>query len=50
VPGQLTAGQVRLRPDHKLAIVREMGLKERLRLARDTVENLNRIAAQAEAA
>ena len=43
-------GTVRLRPDHKLAIVREMALKERLRLARETVENLNRIAAQAEAA
>jgi transcription-repair coupling factor (superfamily II helicase) len=43
-------GTVRLRPDHKLAIVREMGVAERLRLARETVENLNRIAAQAEAA
>jgi transcription-repair coupling factor (superfamily II helicase) len=43
-------GAVRLRPDHKLAIVREMGVAERLRLARETVENLNRIAAQAEAA
>jgi transcription-repair coupling factor (superfamily II helicase) len=44
------AGQVRLRPDHKLAIAREMTVAERVRLARDTVEKLNQIAAQAKAA
>lgn len=41
---------VRLRPDHKLAIVREMGVQERLRLAREMVGSLNQIAAQAKAA
>jgi transcription-repair coupling factor (superfamily II helicase) len=44
------AGQVRLRPDHKLAMAREMSVAERVRLARDTVEKLNQIAAQAKAA
>jgi transcription-repair coupling factor (superfamily II helicase) len=43
-------GTVRLRPDHKLAIVREMGVQERLRLAREMVGSLNQIAAQAKAA
>ena len=43
-------GVVRLRPDHKLAIAREMTVAERLRWARDVVEALNRIAAQAKAA
>ncbi len=43
-------GAVRLRPDHKLAIVREMAVQERLRLARETVSSLNQIAAQAKAA
>ncbi len=43
-------GTIRLRPDHKLAIVRDMTLKERVRTARDVVGNLNRIAGQAKAA
>ena len=43
-------GIIRLRPDHKLAIVRDMSLQERVRTARDVVANLNRIAAQAKAA
>ncbi len=43
-------GVVRLRPDHKLAIAREMTVAERLRWAREVVEALNRIAAQAKAA
>ncbi len=43
-------GLVKLRPDHKLAIVRDMSVAERMRTARDVVGNLNRIAAQAKAA
>ena len=43
-------GAIRLRPDHKLAIVREMSVHERVRVARDVVANLNRLAAQAKAA
>ncbi|HEX3351113.1 MAG TPA: transcription-repair coupling factor [Acetobacteraceae bacterium] len=43
-------GQVRLRPDHKLAIARDMGMDERVRVAREMVANLNRLALQAEAA
>ncbi len=43
-------GIVRLRPDHKLAIVRDMNLAERVRMARDVVGNLNRIAAEGQAA
>ncbi|HEX4261929.1 MAG TPA: transcription-repair coupling factor [Acetobacteraceae bacterium] len=44
-----TAG-MRLRPDHKLAIVREMDVAQRIRLARDVLGSLNRLAQQAEAA
>jgi transcription-repair coupling factor (superfamily II helicase) len=43
-------GAIRLRPDHKLAIVREMSVGERMTLAREIVESLNRIAHQAAAA
>ncbi|HEY0420522.1 MAG TPA: transcription-repair coupling factor, partial [Acetobacteraceae bacterium] len=43
-------GTVKLRPDHKLAIVRDMNVTERLRVASDVVANLNRIVAQAKAA
>jgi transcription-repair coupling factor (superfamily II helicase) len=43
-------GTIKLRPDHKLAVVREMNVAERLRWARDTVQALNRIALQAKAA
>ncbi|MBV9786073.1 MAG: transcription-repair coupling factor [Acidisphaera sp.] len=44
------AGQIRLRPDHKLAITREMDLATRLRTARDVLGNLNRMVQQAAAA
>ncbi len=40
-------GTIRLRPDHKLSVVREMGVAERMSLGRDVLSNLNRIAAQA---
>jgi len=43
-------GTVRLRPDHKLAIAREMGVAERLRMARDVLGSLNRMLRQAKAA
>ena len=43
-------GLVRLRPDHKLAVSREMDVAERVRLARDTLGSLARIADQAKAA
>ncbi len=43
-------GLIRLRPDHKLAIVREMNLPERMRIARDVTANLNRLVQQAQAA
>ncbi len=41
---------IRLRPDHKLAVTREMDVAERLKLAREVLGSLNRIAAQAKAA
>ncbi len=43
-------GLVRLRPDHKLAIAREMDVATRLRFARDTVAALAGIVGQAKAA
>ncbi|HUB11861.1 MAG TPA: TRCF domain-containing protein, partial [Acetobacteraceae bacterium] len=43
-------GLVRLRPDHKLAITREMDVATRLRFARDTLGALVGIAGQAKAA
>jgi transcription-repair coupling factor (superfamily II helicase) len=43
-------GLVRLRPDHKLAIARDMDVATRLRFARDTLANLGKIAGQAKAA
>ena len=43
-------GAVRLRPDHKLAIAREMAVEERIKTARETLRSLNRIVAQAQAA
>jgi len=43
-------GTIRLRPDHKLAIVRDMGVAERLRTAREVVQSLLRIANQAKSA
>ena len=47
---QSKGGLIRLRPDHKLAIVREMNLAERMKLARDVAANLNRLVQQAKAA
>ncbi len=43
-------GLVRLRPDHKLAIAREMDVGARIRTARDLLSSLVRIANQAKAA
>ena len=43
-------GEMRLRPDQKLAIVREMTTAQRIRIAREVVRNLNRLSAEAEAA
>ena len=43
-------GLVRLRPDHKLAVAREMDVTTRLRTARDLLGSLARIADQAKAA
>jgi transcription-repair coupling factor (superfamily II helicase) len=43
-------GTIRLRPDHKLAIVREMDVSARLKTAREVLQNLTRIAQQAKAA
>ncbi len=37
-------GAIRLRPDHKLALIGDMGVAVRLKTARDLVGNLNRIA------
>ncbi|MBV9654792.1 MAG: transcription-repair coupling factor [Acetobacteraceae bacterium] len=43
-------GLVKLRPDHKLAIVREMDVATRVRMARDTLGSLTRMVEQAKAA
>jgi transcription-repair coupling factor (superfamily II helicase) len=43
-------GLIRLRPDHKLAITRDMTVPERMRMARDVAANLNRLVQQAKAA
>ncbi len=43
-------GLVRLRPDHKLAIARDMDVATRLKFARDTLRSLDQIARQAKAA
>jgi transcription-repair coupling factor (superfamily II helicase) len=44
-------GEMRLRPDHKLALVREMTHAQRIRIAREVAGNLNRLAEEgAEAA
>jgi len=43
-------GLVRLRPDHKLAISRDMDVATRLKFARDTLGALDQIARQAKAA
>jgi transcription-repair coupling factor (superfamily II helicase) len=44
------AGMIRLRPDHKLAISREMDVAARLKFARDTLGALEQIQRQAKAA
>ncbi len=44
------AGLLRLRPDHKLVLAREMDVQARLAAARDIVANLQRIIDQAKAA
>jgi transcription-repair coupling factor (superfamily II helicase) len=43
-------GLVRLRPDHKLAISRDMDVVTRLKFARDTLKSLDQIVRQAKAA
>jgi len=43
-------GLVKLRPDHKLAMVREMDLKTRVRAAKDMLAALAKVARQAQAA
>ncbi|HYZ22612.1 MAG TPA: transcription-repair coupling factor [Rhodopila sp.] len=43
-------GMVRLRPDHKLAISRDMDVATRLKFARDTLRALDKIASEAKAA
>ncbi len=48
--GGKLGGQVRLRPDHKLAIVRDMDLATRLRNAREVLDSLGRIVGRAKAA
>ncbi len=37
-------GAIRLRPDHKLSIVRDMSVTERMTVGRDVLGNLNRLA------
>jgi transcription-repair coupling factor (superfamily II helicase) len=55
-PGGLIAwlatrgGTIRLRPDHRLVVAREMDVAARLGLARDIIANLRRIMDQAQAA
>jgi transcription-repair coupling factor (superfamily II helicase) len=44
-----SGGAIKLRPDHKLAVSRDMNVAERIRVARDLIANLNRIALQAAA-
>ena len=41
---------IRLRPDHKLSVVRDMKVDERMKLGREVLGNLHRIARQAQAA
>jgi transcription-repair coupling factor (superfamily II helicase) len=55
-PGGLVAwvaskkGAVKLRPDHKLAVVREMELPQRVKVAREILQALLRVANEAKAA
>ena len=41
---------IRLRPDHKLAIAKEMNVQQRMRLGRDVLGHLSRLAAQVQQA
>ncbi|HBK08726.1 MAG TPA: transcription-repair coupling factor [Acetobacteraceae bacterium] len=43
-------GMIRLRPDHKLAISRDMDVATRLKFARDTLKSLDKITREAKAA
>ena len=43
-------GLVKLRPDHKLALLREMELPQRVRVAKDLLTGLAKLASQAKAA
>ena len=45
-----TTGQLRLRPDHKLVMLREMTVQARLTAARDVITTLQRLATQPQAA
>ncbi len=45
-----TKGRIRLRPDHKLALVADLNVPERVRQAREILTNLTRITSQAKAA
>ena len=42
-------GEMRLRPDHKLALVREMTTSQRIRIAREVAQNLTRLTEEAAA-
>ncbi len=37
---------IRLRPDHKLSVVQDMPVRDRMRIGRDVLSNLTRIAAE----
>ena len=41
--------RIRLRPDHKLSVVQDMPVRERMRIGRDVLTNLTRLAAEATA-
>ncbi|MBR0647328.1 transcription-repair coupling factor [Plastoroseomonas hellenica] len=47
---QAQKGTVKLRPDHKLALLRDMDLPQRVKVARDLMANLAKLARQAKAA
>jgi transcription-repair coupling factor (superfamily II helicase) len=42
-------GLIKLRPDHKLSLVRDTTVATRVRMVRDIVENLERIAGEGRA-
>ena len=47
---QAQKAQVKLRPDHKLALLREMDLPQRVKAARDLLASLARLVRRARAA